>query len=139
MRKFLLVLMLGVTAILISACGSSAEVLVTPDPDQLTFMFFYTEGWVPWRNMMPIVDGLEEDYQEEITFIRLNAAIDEGRKTFRFYNLPGHPSFLLLNPSGEVLWTGFGEMPASVIDAELRNNTTSINWVIFSLEIYKTG
>ncbi len=44
MRKFLLVLMLGVTAILISACGSSADVLVTPDPDQTTFMFFYTDG-----------------------------------------------------------------------------------------------
>jgi hypothetical protein len=44
MRKFLLVLMLGVTAILISACSSSTDVLVTPDPDQLSFMFFYTDG-----------------------------------------------------------------------------------------------
>jgi hypothetical protein len=44
MRKFLLVLMLGVTAILISACASSADGVVTPDPEQLSFMFFYTEG-----------------------------------------------------------------------------------------------
>jgi len=44
MRKYLLVLLLGVTAILISACGISTDVLVTPDPDQLSFMFFYTEG-----------------------------------------------------------------------------------------------
>jgi hypothetical protein len=44
MRKFLLVLMLGITAILISACGNSDNGLVAPDPDQMTFMFFYTDG-----------------------------------------------------------------------------------------------
>ena len=44
MRKFLLVLILGLSAILISACGSAADGLVTPDPDQATLMFFYTDG-----------------------------------------------------------------------------------------------
>jgi hypothetical protein len=43
MRKILLVFILG-TAVLISACASSADGVVTPDPEQLSFMFFYTEG-----------------------------------------------------------------------------------------------
>lgn len=139
MRKFLLVLLLGITAILISACSSSADGLVTPDPDQATFMFFYTDGWVPWTNMMPIVDGLEEDYQEEITFIRLNAAADQGRKTFRYYNLLGHLSFLLLNPEGDVLWSGVGEISENVINEEITNYITRTNWDNLSQEINKTG
>jgi hypothetical protein len=77
--------------------------------------------------MMPIVDGLEEDYQKEIVFIRLNAAVDEGKETFRYYNLPGHPGFLLLDPSGDVLWSGTGEIPENVIDAELMNNIIKTN------------
>ncbi len=77
--------------------------------------------------MMPIVDGLEENYQEEITFIRLNAAAGQGRKTFRYYNLPGHPSFLLLNPAGDVLWSGFGEISENVINEEIMNKTTITN------------
>ncbi len=74
--------------------------------------------------MMPIVDGLEEDYQEEIKFIWLNAAVDTGRETFRYYNLRGHPSFLLLNPAGDVLWSGIGEISEGLIDSELMKITT---------------
>ena len=77
--------------------------------------------------MMPIVDGLEEDYQEEIVFIRLNAAVDQGKETFRHYNLLGHPSFLLLNPAGDVLWSGIGEIPENVINEEIMNNSTITN------------
>ncbi len=77
--------------------------------------------------MMPIVDGLEEDYQEEITFIRLNAAADQGRKTFRYYNLLGHLSFLLLNPEGDVLWSGVGEISENVINEEITNYITRTN------------
>ncbi len=73
---------------------------------------------------MPIVDGLEEDFQEKITFIWLNAAVDQCRTTFRYYNLPGHPSFLLLNPVGDVLWSGFGEINEGLIDSELMKITT---------------
>jgi hypothetical protein len=69
--------------------------------------------------MEPIVDGLEKDYQEEITFIRLNADSD-GNATFRYYNVLGHPGYVLLNPGGEVLWSGVGELPVDQIDKELK-------------------
>lgn len=67
--------------------------------------------------MMPIVDGLEERYQDQMAFIRLNAA-DDGKETFRYYGLPGHPSYLLLNPSGDVLWSGFGSQSFAVLEME---------------------
>jgi hypothetical protein len=32
-----------------------------------------------------------------------------GKASFRAFNLRGHPAYVLLNPSGEVLWSGLGE------------------------------
>ena len=70
--------------------------------------------------MEPIVDGLEDIYREEVTFFSVNAATD-GKETFRHYTLPGHPGYVLLNPSGEVLWSGFGELPEEILEIELIN------------------
>ena len=69
--------------------------------------------------MRPIVDGLEADYQDQIDFIRLNAAGADGLATFRHYGLFGHPSYLMLNPAGDVLWSGTGEISSEAIDQEV--------------------
>ena len=70
--------------------------------------------------MEPIVDGLEQQYQEEITFFRVNAGTD-GKDTFSFYNLLGHPGYVLLNPKGDVLWSGVGELLVDQIDDVLKS------------------
>ena len=70
--------------------------------------------------MEPIVDGLEQQYQEEITFFKVNAGTD-GRDTFSLYNLLGHPGYVLLNPNGDVLWSGVGELLVDQIDGALKN------------------
>lgn len=44
MKKIYTFMLFGVLGVFISACGSTPELLVTPDPDQLTFLFFYTDG-----------------------------------------------------------------------------------------------
>jgi len=71
--------------------------------------------------MEPIVDGLEQEYQKEITFFSINAGTD-GKETFRYYNLPGHPGYVLLNTSGDVLWSGFGELTVEKINGELKDH-----------------
>jgi hypothetical protein len=76
--------------------------------------------------MEPIVNGLEQDYQDEITFIRLNADTD-GNATFRHYNLLGHPGYVFLNPAGEVLWSGVGELPLDQIDEVLKSHILQID------------
>jgi hypothetical protein len=68
--------------------------------------------------MEPVVNGLDEKYSEEIEFRSLNA-VEEGVDAFKAYALPGHPSYIVLNPAGEVLWRGFGELPGEAIEAEL--------------------
>jgi len=44
MQKIFTLLLLGILAAFIGACSSSPELLVTPVPDKLTFLFFYTDG-----------------------------------------------------------------------------------------------
>jgi len=70
-------------------------------------------------NMGPVVNGLEEIYQEQIEFRALDANSLDGQKAFRAYALPGHPGFVLLNPAGEVLWKGFGEQSRESLEAQL--------------------
>ena len=58
--------------------------------------------------MQPIVDGLENKYQETVEFVRINASTNEGSETFNSYSLFGHPSYLILDDTGKVLWQSVG-------------------------------
>ena len=69
--------------------------------------------------MMPIVDGLEADYGERITFRRLNAAAD-GQALFQRYNLRGHPAYVILDAQGNVIWRRVGSVPREVLEQGIR-------------------
>lgn len=66
--------------------------------------------------MQPIVNRLEAEYGETITFRSLDANQPEGRALFRQFGLPGHPSIVLLDAQGDVVYISFG----IVEEAELR-------------------
>jgi hypothetical protein len=70
-------------------------------------------------NMEPVVNGLEEDYRAQIEFRALNAADPAGQRAFQAYALPGHPGYVLIDPGGEVLWKGFGELSGESIRSQL--------------------
>jgi hypothetical protein len=61
--------------------------------------------------MEPIVNGLEEDFETDVAFRRIDANSTDGQAIFRSFNLRGHPSYVILNPEAEVLWIGLGERP----------------------------
>ena len=69
--------------------------------------------------MAPVVNGLEEIYSSEIEFRRVDANSTEGRPAFQYFGLQGHPSYVLLNPEGDVLWQGLGEQASEKIQQEL--------------------
>ena len=126
---------LGLLALLLGACSWNAPPPVTPAADKLTFLFFYTKGWVPWAKMEPVVDGLEGVYDAQVEFRRIDANSPDGREIFQAYGLRGHPSFVVINPQGEVLWTGLGEQPEEMLAQALQgvlNNPWSSTLVISS-------
>ncbi len=69
--------------------------------------------------MQPIVDGLENKYQESVEFKQINASTDEGLEIFNSYSLFGHPSYLVLDETGKVLWQSVGEQPVNIIESAL--------------------
>lgn len=58
--------------------------------------------------MEPVVNGLKQDYVDQVVF-RLLDVNDEGKSAFGAYRLLGHPSYVILNSSGDVMWTSIGE------------------------------
>jgi hypothetical protein len=77
--------------------------------------------------MTPVVNGLEQKYDSSVAFLTLNAAIGEGKAAFEAYRLPGHPSYVLLNPGGEVLWSSFGVQLEDTLEIAILDALTSLN------------
>lgn len=65
--------------------------------------------------MMPIVNGLKEEFDGQIAFEQHNAGTPEGRVVMEALSLRGHPSFAILGSNGNVLWTSTGQLPTEVL------------------------
>lgn len=70
--------------------------------------------------MEPVVNGLEDDFANEIEVMRLDVNQGLGLDAFRFYRLRGHPAYVLLNPQGEVLWSGLGVQSIEMIETQIQ-------------------
>ena len=58
--------------------------------------------------MTPVVNGIKSKFSEVVEVRSLDAGFGTGQQAFSIYGLPGHPSYLILDPTGEVLWKSFG-------------------------------
>ena len=65
------------------------------------------------------MNGIEEKYEAQVEVRRINAGVQEGIKIFSAFNLRGHPSYILLNPEGDILWQGLGELLSEDITDQL--------------------
>jgi len=65
--------------------------------------------------MMPIVDGLEEEFAGEIAVVRLDVGVAENEKIQQGYSLRGHPTIAILNSEGDVVQRYFGEETAVIL------------------------
>jgi hypothetical protein len=69
--------------------------------------------------MTPVVNGLRDEFDGRAAFVILNATFGEGKEAFEAYQLPGHPSYVLLNPTGEVVWRAFGPQPEVTLESAI--------------------
>ena len=76
--------------------------------------------------MQPIVNGLQEDYKEQVTFVAFNAKDSgEGEAIFQNLGLPGHPSIVIYSKPGEEIYRQFGIVGFDDLDTVLINNIES--------------
>jgi hypothetical protein len=65
------------------------------------------------------VHGLEQNYQDQVEFRSIDANTPLGKAAYHSYILRGHPAFVLLNPQGEVLWSGYGEQSRTSLEQKI--------------------
>ncbi len=76
--------------------------------------------------MTPVVNGLKSDFAEVVDIRSLNAGSGIGQRAFNSYGLPGHPSYLILDPKGEVLWKNFGPQPEETLTRAIEEAITTV-------------
>ena len=69
--------------------------------------------------MKPIVDGLQAEYGDRVAFLQLDAQ-NEGREAFTAFKLRGHPSYVIIDIHGQVLWQNVGPQPGGQLEAALQ-------------------
>jgi len=69
--------------------------------------------------MEPVVNGLEEDFDAQVEFRRIDANSTDGQEIFQSFSLRGHPSYVILNPNADVLWLGLGEQPQDFLAEQI--------------------
>ena len=77
--------------------------------------------------MTPVVNGLEATFGRQVDIRSLDANSREGRPVFKQYGLPGHPSYIILDPQGEVLWSGFGPQSAGALGEVLEEAISKVS------------
>ncbi len=71
--------------------------------------------------MAPIVDGLEEQYGEQIAVKRINANVDDGPVIMQAYRIPGHPTTIVFDNEGNEIQRLIGPQSVEVIEEALQN------------------
>jgi hypothetical protein len=64
----------------------------------------------------PIVDGLEQQFGEQLAVKRINADIGDGPSIMRDYRILGHPTLLIFDRAGQEVHRLVGPQPAETIE-----------------------
>lgn len=73
--------------------------------------------------MEPIVDGLEAEFDDSVSVVRLDANVVENSELQQQFGVQGHPSFVVLDASGAVTARFFGPQT----EADLRAALTAVS------------
>jgi protein-disulfide isomerase-like protein with CxxC motif len=65
--------------------------------------------------MVPIVNGLDEEFEGKMSVIQLNAAVEANEKLQNQWGLRGHPTFALVDANDSVVQLLFGPQPEAVL------------------------
>lgn len=69
--------------------------------------------------MTPIVDGIEEKFEEALAVRRINATEGDGSAVMSGYRIPGHPTLLIFDEAGNEVQRLVGVQPAENIEVVL--------------------
>jgi hypothetical protein len=65
--------------------------------------------------MIPIVDGLSEEFEGRVSAIQLNAALSTNARLQADFGLTGHPSFVVLDMDDQIIHRYFGPQSENLL------------------------
>ena len=65
--------------------------------------------------MRPIVDGLKEQYEDDVEFVYLNAEAEDGKMTFEDLSLNGHPSYVVFSVDQRETFRALGPVDETML------------------------
>ncbi len=72
--------------------------------------------------MMPIVNGLEAEFGNDVAFFYMNAADQaEGQQAFQSLSLPGHPAYVIFTAAGRESYRSFGVISENSLQSAIEN------------------
>ena len=114
-RLISLIVLLLVISTACASDGSDAATTEDAKVDGPALVMFYTDNWAPWMAMMPIVDGLSEEFEGRVSAIQLNVALSTNSRLQKEFGLSGHPSFVLLDKDNQIIHSYFGPQSENLL------------------------
>jgi hypothetical protein len=75
--------------------------------------------------MLPIVNGLQREFGEQLAFEQRNASSESDQALLRTYGPRGHPSYVIVDETGKALWSANGPMSEEALRQVLRRIVSS--------------
>ena len=69
--------------------------------------------------MRPIVNGLQAEFEDQISFDAIDAASDSGALALKAYRLRGHPSYVIVDEDGNPLWSFSGQADEEILREQI--------------------
>lgn len=111
-------------SLMIAACGGGNEEGDSAPSESasgpLKFIYFRSDDCgAQCQEMDPIVDGFAETYKEKLVVEKQDGNSDEGKKLMEQYALAKIPSYIVLDPSGNKLWSNSGPIHKDMLNQQL--------------------
>ena len=129
-RSRLLVLLLLLSlSLFLAACGGGDDEAAADSADSageatasgpLKFIYFRSDDCgAQCSEMDPIVDGFATTYKDKLVVEKQDGASEAGKKLMEEYKLSKIPSYIVLDASGNKLWSNSGPIHKDMLNQQL--------------------
>jgi len=107
------------TATLDAQAKQATPWVVAASNDKPTLMEFYADWCTICQAIAPEMDAVKQQYGDRVNFVMLNVDNSKWLPEILQYGVNGIPHFIFLDRSSETVASAIGELPRSVMEANL--------------------